>query len=127
MKKKILIIDDDQDILDLTEFLLQEIGYKVVASLTANILDDVLQVNPDLILLDDWLESTSGHQLCKVLKTEQATKHIPVVIFSASTGLEKIAKDCFADDYINKPFDINYLQDVIADLLQSTSKASLNQ
>jgi len=49
MKKKILVIDDDQDILDLTEFLPQEIGYDVVASLTANILDDVLQINPDLI------------------------------------------------------------------------------
>jgi CheY-like chemotaxis protein len=105
--------NDDQDILDLTEFLLQDKGYEVVASLTGAILDHVLQINPDLIILDNWLEGTTGSELCKILKTNEATKHIPVVIFSAATGLKKVAQDCLADDYIEKPFDVDYLHDVI--------------
>jgi len=119
MKKKILVIDDDQDILDLTEFLLQEIGYDVVASLTANILDDVLQINPDLILLDNWLGDTSGQEQCKILKKKPTTRHIPVILFSASTDLEKNAKDCLADGYIEKPFDVDYLEEVIGNLLHT--------
>jgi DNA-binding response OmpR family regulator len=122
MKKKILVIDDDQDILDLTEFLLQDNGYEVIASLTASILDDILQINPDLILLDNWLEGVTGQELCKALKTTAATKHIPVIIFSASTGLKEIADDCLADGYIEKPFDIDVLQQKIASLLQRTFK-----
>lgn len=52
MGKKILIIDDDQDILDLIEYLLKENGFDVVASLSAKVLDDVLEIKPDLILID---------------------------------------------------------------------------
>lgn len=127
MKKKILVIDDDQDILDLTEFLLQEIGYDVVASLTANILDDVLQINPDLILLDNWLGDTSGQEQCKILKKKLTTRHIPVILFSASTDLEKNAKDCLADSYIDKPFNIDYLQEVITRVLQTDYKVPYHQ
>lgn len=118
MKKKILVIDHDQDILELTEFLLKEMDYDVDSSLNADILDDVLQIKPDLILLDDWLGGTSGHELCKKLKSEVATSHIKILIFSASTGLEKIAKENLADSYIEKPFDIVELESRILNLLK---------
>lgn len=127
MQKKILVIDDDQDILEFTEFLLHEWSYEVIASLTADILDDVLKINPDLILLDDWLEDTTGHEQCKILKSVEATKHIPVVIFSASTGLQKVAEECLADNYIEKPFDVDCLQDIITSLLQPGYNAPYNK
>ncbi len=122
MQKKILVIDDDQDILELTELILQDSGYEVVTSLTAAILNDVLQLKPDLIILDDWLEDTTGHEQCKILKSAEATRHIPVLIFSASTGLEKVAADCLANNYIEKPFDVDDLQNMIAALLQPDYK-----
>jgi two-component system response regulator VicR len=122
MQKKIIVIDDDQDILEFTEFILQDWGYEVVASLNADILDDILQLNPDLILVDDWLEDTTGHEQCEMLKSAENTKHIPVVIFSASTGLQKVAEDCHADNYIEKPFDVDHLQDVISALLHTNHK-----
>jgi DNA-binding response OmpR family regulator len=118
MKKLILIIENDQDILDITGLILEEIGFKVICSRTANILDQVLQIKPDLILLDDWLEGRSGHEHCKLLKSEQTTKHIPVVIFSVLNNLEKTAMDCFADGYIIKPFDIAFLQQEVNRILQ---------
>jgi DNA-binding response OmpR family regulator len=118
MRKKILIIDDNQDILEVIEFILKENGYKVIVSLSAKILDDVLEINPDLILLDDWLGDTSGHKLCRTLKTNPRTKHIPVIIISAARGLEQLAKQCYADSYIEKPFDIDDLQSKITTMLE---------
>jgi two-component system response regulator VicR len=122
LQKKILVIDDDQDILDFTEFLLQDKGYEVIASLTGDILDDVLLINPDLIILDNWLDGTTGSELCKKLKTTENTNHIPVILFSAATGLKNIAQDCLADDFIEKPFDVDYLHGVISLLLQAHDK-----
>lgn len=118
MSKKILIIDDDRDILELITLILEEKGFDVVASVSGNILDKVLEINPDLILLDDWLEDLNGHELCCSLKGNPETTHMPVILISASTGLEKLSQDCFADAYIEKPFDIDGLELKINELLE---------
>lgn len=118
MSKKILIIDDDRDILELIKFILEEKGFEVVASLSGDILDSVLEINPDLILLDDWLEDLNGHELCRMLKASPATAHIPVILISASMGLAQLSEDCFADSYIEKPFDIDLLDLRINELLE---------
>lgn len=117
MSKKILVIDNNQDILDLISIILQQKGYQVVASTQADIVDDVLKIQPDLILLDEWLDGIKGHELCKTLKVEHTTNHIPVIIISAINGLEQVASDCMADNYIQKPFDIDYLAEVVASAL----------
>jgi CheY-like chemotaxis protein len=121
MKKRILIIDDNQDILELTEFLLNEKGFEVIASSTPHILSELSQINPDLILLDEHLDGIKGHEQCIILKSSETTKHIPVVLLSAAFGIEKIAKDCLADGFINKPFDIDYLNEVVENQLLITS------
>lgn len=117
MRKKIVIIDDDQDILELIEYILTEKGFEVITSLSAKILEDLLEINPNLILLDDWLGDTLGHELCRNIKINPETKHIPVIIISAATGLAEISKECFADSYIEKPFDIEHLESKITILL----------
>ncbi|MGB4400198.1 MAG: response regulator [Daejeonella sp.] len=122
MKKKILIIDDDQDILDITNFLFEQKGYEVIASLNTDILSELFQITPDVILLDDWLDGTSGHEACKILKAAEATKHIPVIMFSAVMQIEKVAEDCLADGFVKKPFDIDTLVEVIERHLTGTYK-----
>lgn len=117
MQNKILIIDDNQDILDLTELILRDKGYEVKASLTADILEDILLINPVLILLDEWLKDSSGHKICEKLKSTKATQHFKIVLFSAINGLKDIAEHCMADSYIEKPFDIENLLDTINNLL----------
>lgn len=122
MKKKILVIDDDQDILDITYYLLTEAGYEVVVSLTSDILAEASIINPEIILLDEWLDGPTGHEACERLKANEATHNIPVIIFSALNQVEKLAADCHADGFIQKPFDIEYLLEVI----ETHSKASSN-
>lgn len=113
MKKKILMIEDNPDILEITEYLLSENGYEVVAAPTTDILSDLPHIKPDIILLD----GTSGHKQCKTLKSTDTTKNIPVIIISAANGIEKIAQDCLADCFVKKPFDADHLLEVVENQL----------
>ena len=117
MSKKVLVIDDDEDILDIIEIVLKDEGYEVIASRSGNIINEVSTIQPELILLDDRMAGTKGHELCKTLKMEQLTRQIPVILISASTGLKQMSIDCMADNYIEKPFDIAYLCEVVASTL----------
>jgi two-component system response regulator VicR len=121
MSKKILVIDDDEDILNIIEIVLKDEGYQVIISRVGNFVNEIFEIQPDLILLDNRLAGTSGHDLCKTLKSEQLTSNIPVVMISAANGLKQIAIDCGADNYIEKRFDIGYLCEVVASTLSNGS------
>jgi len=117
MAKKILVIEDDKDIRDTIVYVLEEEGYEVIASDNARILKKVQDLEPDLILLDNWLtdwtSDLSGQQLSKALKNDPATNHIPVILISAVNNLKEIAKAGEADGYIKKPFDLTELIEVV--------------
>ena len=125
MTKRILVIDDDEDILNIIEIVLNDEGYQVIASRSGNIIDEVLRIRPNLILLDERLAGTKGHELCKLLKTERPTSSIPVVMISAATGLKQIAINCIADNYIEKPFDISVLCEVVASTLAKATSQTV--
>ncbi|SEP38751.1 PleD family two-component system response regulator [Mucilaginibacter sp. AW1-7] len=113
MAKKILVIEDDKDIRDTIAYVLEEEGYEVVASDNARILKKLLEINPDLILLDNWLtdwkSDASGQEISKGLKSDPATSHIPVVMISAVNNIEEITKAGSANGYLKKPFDLTEL------------------
>ncbi|MBB6112578.1 response regulator [Mucilaginibacter lappiensis] len=117
MAKKILVIEDDKDIRDTIVYVLEEEGYEVIASDNARILKKVNDLEPDLILLDNWLtdwtSDLSGQQLSKALKNNPTTKHIPVILVSAINNLKEIAQAGEADGYIQKPFDLTELIEVV--------------
>jgi len=122
MAKKILVIEDDKDIRDTIVYVLEEEGYEVIASDNARILKKVPDLEPDLILLDNWLtdwtSDLSGQQLSKALKNDPTTKHIPVILISAVNNLKEIAKAGEADGYIKKPFDLTELIEVVKNHIQ---------
>jgi len=122
MAKKILVIEDDKDIRDTIVYVLEEEGYEVIASDNARILKKVHDLEPDLILLDNWLtdwtSDLSGQQLCKALKNDPATNHIPVILISAVNNLKEIAQAGEADGYIKKPFDLTELIEVVKNHIQ---------
>jgi two-component system phosphate regulon response regulator PhoB len=104
--KRVIIIDDDQEILSILDHILTEKGFEVIASKCPEILKSVGESRPDLILLDIWLGDNDGSKLCQVLKSSQLTNDIPVVLISAINDLKNIAKRSGADSYIAKPFDL---------------------
>jgi CheY-like chemotaxis protein len=121
MAKKILVIEDDKDIRDAITLMLQNSGYDVTSSEGAKILKSLPEINPDLILLDNWLtewrSDANGQEISKRLKTDPATQHIKIVIFSAVNNVKQIAEAGLADGYIQKPFDIDNLLKVVGNML----------
>lgn len=120
---KILVVDDDVDILTVVQLVLDSHGFEVVAiSKWQQIYSQIESFKPDLILLDVSLGSQDGRNICRQLKTDTATKKISIVLFSANHNVQKSIPDCFADMFISKPFDIDDLIEGINNqLLQSSS------
>ena len=115
--KKILIVEDDRDIRETITYALEQDGYEVISSENSRILKSLDKHAPDLILLDNWLTDWSsdanGQQLSRELKTDPATKHIPVILLSAVSNIAKIAEDGLADGYLKKPFDLDDLSAIV--------------
>ncbi|WCT14893.1 response regulator [Mucilaginibacter jinjuensis] len=112
MKKRILILDDDKDILDILEEILvyEDFDVAIVES-TDDLCNLVRAYQPSLILLDFSLNGMDGGEWCTKLKIDPEFAHIPVIIFSAysNKGISKGTYGC--DDFIDKPFD---LEDLLA-------------
>lgn len=105
--KEIFIVEDDDGIRELIEFLLVSQQYSVKAFPTARAFHQaVLGQTPDLFLLDIMLPDGNGLDLCKGLKEDESTRHIPVVLMSAHADINKMEG---ADDFIAKPFDVDEL------------------
>ncbi|MEO6455231.1 MAG: response regulator [Ginsengibacter sp.] len=107
---KILVVDDDLDILVVMEILLSMKGFEVdVTAKWENTFDKIESFKPDLILLDVLISGNDGRTLCKELKSKPDTKHIPVIMFSAHPSAAATIDEYGADDFIAKPFDVNDL------------------
>jgi DNA-binding response OmpR family regulator len=114
---KILVIEDNKDILEVLDIILTDDGYEVVSCSDGTAIDDLKKINPGLILMDELLPSIKGSELCLRVKADDDLKHIPVVLISAAQSLENIAGKCGADAYVAKPFDISALSELIKGLL----------
>ena len=111
---KILVIDDDVDILSVMEILLSMKGFNVeVTAKGENTFPKIESFKPDLILLDVLISGYDGRVICKELKSKKETKSIPVIMFSAHPGAAATIADYGADDFIAKPFNVVNLIDKI--------------
>jgi DNA-binding response OmpR family regulator len=107
---KILVVDDDVDILSVMELLLTMKGFEVeVAAKGDNAFPKVKSFKPDIILLDVLISGQDGRIICRKLKSNNETRHIPVIMFSAHPGAAASISDYGADDFIAKPFDVTHL------------------
>jgi two-component system phosphate regulon response regulator PhoB len=117
MAKKVLLIEDDKDIRDTIILALREHQFEVIDSEDAKILKKLDEINPDLILLDNWLtdwkSDANGQQLSKEIKLNPATSHIPVVIVSAVSNIKEVTEAAMADGYLKKPFELTDLFDIV--------------
>lgn len=116
MKKKILIIDDDIDILLALKIMLERKGYQVELSSEVDTLLLHGTAIPDLLILDIWMGNYDGREICQQLKNNAATHHLPVILFSAGRDIEQSAKEAGADDFLAKPFDQKHLLEKIENI-----------
>ncbi len=107
MNAKILIVEDERDIVELLRYNLQEAGFETdYVRNGADALHRAVEQSPDLILLDLMLPEVDGLIVCRLLKNDPRTKHIPIVMVTAKTEeRDRIAGlELGVDDYITKPF-----------------------
>jgi CheY-like chemotaxis protein len=112
--KKIIIFDDDEDILSICSFILEEQGWTVHAFTDCNeIAEKVSSILPSVILMDNWIPDDGGIIATQILKKNEALKNIPVIYFSANSDIELLANHAGAETYLAKPFDLEELERVI--------------
>ena len=111
MKKKILIADDDNGILTALTMMFE---YEIISTSNGQTVHEVSKFSPDLILLDIWMGNVDGRDVCKQLKNQVSTKHIPIIMISARASAEKSALGAGANAFIAKPFEMDDLLTKVA-------------
>ncbi|MPS71537.1 MAG: response regulator [Chryseobacterium sp.] len=110
-KKKILIFDDETSILEVIFIVLNDLGYEVEVSETADdIIQKVSDFQPDVIIMDNWIPVIGGVEATKLLKAHSDYKNIPVIYITANNDIASLANEAMADDYVSKPFDLEDLE-----------------
>lgn len=120
MPKKILIVDDEPNIIVPLEFLMEQNNYRVkVAENGEEALELIASWGPDLILLDIMLPGMDGYEICQKIRMNPKYKTIKIIFLSAMARNIDIAKGMGldADDYITKPFANSYVVDRINEFL----------
>ena len=113
--KKILVVDDDKDILAVVQLILEEKGYQVNSIWNGEkAIQSVRDFSPDVVLLDIYLGTTNGIDICNQIKQDPETKNTCIIMFSAHGKREEVLQQCPADNFISKPFDIYKLTESIA-------------
>ena len=119
MRKKILIVDDEPDLLRVASFRLEKSGYQVLCAINGQeALELAAKESPDLVLLDVRLPFMEGPDVCSRIKKDEKLKHIPVILFTASVqNIEKRVVACGAQGYILKPFSAEELFEKIKEFI----------
>ncbi|CAN5251079.1 hypothetical protein BH09BAC2_BH09BAC2_23350 [soil metagenome] len=116
---RILIVDDDKDLLQVVQSLLVKKGFEVEAKDNwEEALSLIPSYQPQIILLDVFLAGIDGLEICKKVKSDPATRHIPIVIVSGYPSLaETVIYEYGADGFVTKPFEVNDLIEKIHSVL----------
>ena len=114
MNKRVLILDDDPDILQICSIVLKKKGFDVSTLNTSNqVVDQVRIHQPNVILMDNWIPGPGGIEATKELKSTPDLQNIPVIFFSANSNVTQLAREAQADYFLQKPFDITELETIV--------------
>lgn len=119
-EKKIVIFDDDEDILAICTYILKEEGWEVTSFTDCNDpVEKLGNIQPDVILMDNWIPDTGGILATQTLKRSAELQHIPVIYFSANSDISLLAEQAGADAFLAKPFDLTDLRKVLGDVVKA--------
>jgi two-component system aerobic respiration control protein ArcA len=122
--RSILVVDDDEIMRSALKRILENEGYKVVLAVDGLELSKILETSRlDMILLDVNLPWVDGYELCRLIKDHHALKDVPLVLVSARKSKQDIQSgfDAGCNDYVTKPFDIDYMTSIINRMLLKSS------
>ncbi len=114
--KKILIVDDEADLVETVRFPLEMEGFNVLVSYNGeDALNQARKEKPDLIILDLMLPKLDGYKVCRLLKFDEKYKHIPILMLTAKTQEKDkiLGMETGADEYITKPFEMDDLMEKV--------------
>lgn len=116
----VLVADDDQDILDAVGMLLEDEGFRVITiDQCQEVFEQVKENHPDVVMLDIWMSGCSGKEMCARIKQDVTIRDTPVILFSANRDIVSMAEEAGADDYLEKPFEMD---DLLAKLAKFVSR-----
>jgi two-component system phosphate regulon response regulator PhoB len=107
MNHRILVVDDEKDLVNLVRYNLEKAGFTVVSAYDGlSVLSMVWKYKPELIILDLMLPDRSGYDICRDLKTDPGTRDIPIIMLTArSSEYNRVTGfECGVEDYVVKPF-----------------------
>ncbi|QQL51475.1 response regulator [Mucilaginibacter ginkgonis] len=114
MANQILIFDDDEDILSICSYILEDEGYQVKTFINSDdVVNRVTALNPALIFMDNWIPGGGGVGAVQQIKSDPNLSHIPVIYFSAHLDIEELSVKANADAFLAKPFDLNKLVNLV--------------
>ncbi|MBI5699478.1 response regulator [Candidatus Saganbacteria bacterium] len=125
MAQKILVVDDEEDIVTALSIRLKALGYEVITAADGMAALDVARTqNPDLILLDIMLPKLDGYKVCRMLKFDEKYRHIPIIMITAKVAdsNKKMGEEVGADAYLTKPFNPEELVARIKELISGRKK-----
>lgn len=119
--KRVLVCDDEQDILDIIEMILSDGGWDVV---TTQHVDDIIgqveKAAPNVILMDNWIPNSGGIVATQTIKKHPDFRKIPVIYITANSDIQALANEAGAEFSVAKPFDLDLLEKVVGDAYKTS-------
>jgi len=125
-KRRVLIVDDDPVIIKMVGTLLTTNGYEVLTATDAPVgLEIAMQKSPDLLILDVMMPIINGFNICRLMKTQSGSQHIPIILLTSRDRDDdrKIGEEVGANAYIAKPFKTEELLNTISGLLAAPNQS----
>jgi CheY-like chemotaxis protein len=104
---KIVVIEDNPDIIDVVDCILTGDGHEMIPCKDGSIAANLDNINPDLIFIDEFLPVRRGSDICKRIKASPSLRHLPVILISTVPNLAALAQKSGADAYLEKPFELS--------------------
>jgi two-component system cell cycle response regulator DivK len=128
MRGRILIFDDDTDLLKVCSIVLKSKNYEVYGfDKCDDILEEVKSISPNVILMDNWIPDSGGVKATQKIKNDLLLKSIPVIFFSANDRVQELAAEAGADFYLQKPFEIDELENVVSRAISIHLQAGISE
>ncbi|HEY4936667.1 MAG TPA: response regulator [Puia sp.] len=128
MSGRVMIFDDDADLLEVCTIVLKSKNYEVSGLCKCHdILNEVKLFSPHVILMDNWIPDSGGVKATREIKNDLLLKSIPVIFFSANYRVKDLAAEAGAEFFLQKPFEIEELENVVSKAIASYRKAGIRE